>query len=90
MIAPGVCKPRIPEKEKMRNRLARILFCGDEKVWPRKERKAMLRKMATNQNEEKPRRKNIPPARWAPTVPKRLWASPARPDLSQNRGSAGW
>ena len=90
MIAPGVCKPRIPENEKMRNRLAIMLFLGDEKVWFRKERKAKLRKMATSQNEEKPSRKKIPPARWAPTVPKRLWALVAPPDLSQNRGSAGW
>ena len=90
MMALGVCKPRIPENEKIRNRLAIILFLGDEKVWLRKERKAKLRQMATSQNEEKPSRKNIPPARWAPTVPKRLWASADRLDLSQNRGSAGW
>lgn len=46
--------------------------------------------MSTNQKEENPNRKNIPPARWAPNVPKRLCVFTTWPVLFQKRGSAGW
>ena len=83
------CKFNIPEKEASRAITATRLLMGDGRGCSLNERMAATSKITTNQKEENPSNKNIPPAKCAPMVPHRFWAVPNDPVTSQNNLSEG-
>jgi hypothetical protein len=66
-----------------------IPLTGDERDRPLKAIEDNTRKIRGIQKAPIPSRSNRPPDKWAPTVPKRLWALPKWPATFQNSLSRG-